>query len=250
MNYALLLSGGTGNRINSHIPKQYIKAGGMMMVSRTFTSLAGCPYIDKLMIIADRRWRDEISGEIAGLKLDNDKLMGFADPGRNRQESVYNGLLGIVKAGEYDAIARQTEAEDQRDTVLIHDAARPFISKDLLEECYRALPGHDGVMPVLKMKDTVYISHDGVRAEELLDRDRLFAGQAPELFYFKTYFEANESLIPDKILSINGASEPMVKLNKDVALIPGDEGNFKVTTDADLKKYLECFQRSDDELSS
>ena len=121
MNYALLLSGGTGNRINSHIPKQYIKAGGMMMVSRTFTSLAGCPYIDKLMIIADRRWWDEISGEIAGLKLDTDKLMGFADPGRNRQESVYNGLLGIVKAGEDDAIARQTKAEDQRDTVLIHD---------------------------------------------------------------------------------------------------------------------------------
>lgn len=241
MNYAVLLSGGTGSRINSDIAKQYIKSGGMMMVSRTLLALLECRHIDLILIVADMKWRDAIMDEERSLGFDLSRIGGFADPGRNRQESVYNGMAMIQRE-------RGSSAPD--DTILIHDAARPFITTNLLEACYTALPGHDGVMPVQKMKDTVYISYGGKRAEELLNRDSLFAGQAPELFYFKTYFEANESLIPDKILSINGASEPMVKLGKDIAMIEGDEGNFKVTTDADLKKYLECFQRSDDELSS
>jgi len=244
LNYALLLSGGTGNRINSDIPKQYIKAGGMMMVSRTFAALSDCSYIDAVLIVADKKWRDGILGEIESLKLDKAKLIGFSDPGRNRQESVYNGMTEILRergTSGRDTYGIDPSGMDSEDTILIHDAARPFITTALLDACYRALPGHDGVMPVLRMKDTVYISHNGKRAEELLDRDALFAGQAPELFYFKTYFEANKKLLPDDILFINGASEPMVRLNKDIALIPGDEGNFKVTTDADLKKYMEWF---------
>ncbi|MBQ8956634.1 MAG: 2-C-methyl-D-erythritol 4-phosphate cytidylyltransferase, partial [Lachnospiraceae bacterium] len=103
--------------------------------------------------------------------------------------------------------------------------------------CYKALSGHDGVMPVLPMKDTVYLSDDKKSVSELLDRSRVFAGQAPELFYFKPYYEANMKLMPDKILEINGASEPAVMAGMDIVMIPGDERNFKVTTDADMERF-------------
>ena len=92
-------------------------------------------------------------------------------------------------------------------------------------------------MPALPMKDTVYLSADGKRITELIDRSCVYAGQAPELFLLKPYFQANRALLAeDRIMRINGASEPAVMAGMDIALIPGDERNFKVTTRADLER--------------
>ena len=117
-----------------------------------------------------------------------------------------------------------------------------FLASVLLDMCYRSLPGHDGVMPVLPMKDTVYYSEDGSSVTELVDRSKIFAGQAPELFRLKAYFDANLALLPDKIMQINGASEPAFLAGMDIAMIAGDETNIKITTDSDLKKYIEFYQ--------
>ena len=99
------------------------------------------------------------------------------------------------------------------------------------------MQGHDGIMPVLTMKDTVYLSEDGNRVTSLLDRERIFAGQAPEVFRLGVYFDANKVLIPDKILSIKGSTEPAVMAGLDIVMIAGDEGNFKITTKEDLDRF-------------
>ncbi|MBR5765493.1 MAG: 2-C-methyl-D-erythritol 4-phosphate cytidylyltransferase, partial [Lachnospiraceae bacterium] len=89
------------------------------------------------------------------------------------------------------------------------------------------------------MKDTVYLSEDGKGITGLLDRKSVYAGQAPELFKLKAYYEANKRLLPDDILKINGASEPAVMAGMKIAMIPGDETNVKVTSALDLEKYIE-----------
>jgi 2-C-methyl-D-erythritol 4-phosphate cytidylyltransferase len=91
-------------------------------------------------------------------------------------------------------------------------------------------------MPALPMKDTVYQSIDGQRITGLLNRQEIYAGQAPELFLFKKYYEANLSLLPDRILQINGASEPAIMAGMDIVVIPGDERNIKITTAEDVRK--------------
>ena len=223
MNYAILLAGGTGQRIHSEIPKQYVRVGDKMMVTYALETLLRSPRVDTVCVVADPSWRDEIRQDVDGL-VDAGKLRGFADPGENRQCSIWNALKKIQEYGDGD-------------TVLIHDAARPFLTMELLESCYQALSGHDGVMPVLPMKDTVYRSRDGRKVAELIDRSEIFAGQAPELFMLRPYAEAVRSLIPDRILKVNGSSEPAVMVGMDIAMIPGDERNVKVTTDADLERF-------------
>ncbi len=89
------------------------------------------------------------------------------------------------------------------------------------------------------MKDTVYTSTNGKTITSLLDRSQIFAGQAPELFRLGIYLEANRRLLPDQILRINGSTEPAVLAGMDIAMIPGDEGNFKITTKTDLERFLE-----------
>ena len=84
------------------------------------------------------------------------------------------------------------------DNIIIHDAARPFVTVENIDECIRTLDDHEGAMPVLPMKDTVYFSRTGKRVDELLNRSCIYAGQAPEAFRFDKYMEANEALLPDK----------------------------------------------------
>lgn len=125
----------------------------------------------------------------------------------------------------------------ERGSVLVHDAARPLLSEGLIARCVEGAKGHAGAMPVLPMKDTVYLSNDGVSVSEFLDRSRIFAGQAPELFDIEKYYAANVRLLPDKIMSINGSTEPAVMAGMDIAMVTGDENNFKITTMADLERF-------------
>ena len=61
----------------------------------------------------------------------------------------------------------------------------------------------------------------------------------PELFVLGKYYEANEQLLPQKILQVNGSTEPAVLAGMDIAMIPGDEGNYKITTKVDLERFRE-----------
>ena len=133
------------------------------------------------------------------------------------------------------SISRAYGEEDVN--VLIHDAARPFLTGELIQKCIEALSGHDGVLPVLPMKDTVYYSDNGNTITSLIRRENVYAGQAPELFRLKPYIQANESLMPDDIMNINGSSEPAVMAGMDIVMIPGDESNYKITTKSDYDRF-------------
>ncbi len=243
MNHAIVLSGGTGTRTGANMPKQYVRVDGHMMVTHALHSLLCSDRIDRLYIVCADEWRDEITEDVKEAGLNAGKIAGYAKPGDTRQLSILNGLNYIIeenRSGNTDI----SGTEGSVDTVLIHDAARPFLTEDLIGRCYEALAGHDGVMPVLPMKDTVYLSNDGSNISGLIDRRTVFAGQAPELFRLMPYFEANRELLPDKILKINGASEPAVMAGMKIAMIPGDEKNIKVTTAQDLREFLKTIEDS------
>ena len=92
-------------------------------------------------------------------------------------------------------------------------------------------------MPVLRVKDTLYFSENGKIISELLDRDKIFAGQAPESFVFGKYFIINQTASIEEIDTIRGSSEIAFKHGLKIKLIDGDENNYKITTIADLEKF-------------
>ena len=156
------------------------------------------------------------------------KFRGFSAPGETRQFSILNGLGDI---GKY--------AVDS-DYVLIHDAARPLLTAGLVTDCLSAAADHDGAIPVLPMKDTVYFSDNGEQINSLLERSLIVEGQAKQADIFGIKTEAMRNLLPLLNFKINGSTEPAVMAGLDIAMIPGDEGNFKITTKADLERFREC----------
>ena len=224
MNIALILSGGTGTRAGTSIPKQYVEVCGKPVISYCIETLSRHSRIDALLIAASADWQDFIKEQLNSHDLEK-KFKGFSPPGETRQLSIYQGLEHIRKfAGN-------------NDYVLIHDAARPLLSGGQITAWLDGVQGHHGVMPVLPMKDTVYLSGGGRRVSGLLDREKVFAGQAPEVFDFKKYYEANVKLLPDGLQRIKGSTEPAVLAGMDVVMIPGDENNYKITTMEDLKRF-------------
>jgi 4-diphosphocytidyl-2-methyl-D-erithritol synthase len=229
MAVALILSGGTGTRLGSDIPKQYIEVYDRPVISYCLEQLSRHEKIDGIQIVAAAQWHEKITACLK--KYDkNNKFRGFSNPGVNRQLSIYNGLTDIRKYA------------DNSDVVLVHDAARPLILAQTITDCLEAVRGHDGAVPVLPMKDTVYRSMDGKKISALVKRSEIFAGQAPEAFKIGGYYEANRSLLPDKILTINGSTEPAVMAGMDMVMIAGDEGNFKITTAEDLERFREIIK--------
>lgn len=241
MIYAILLSGGSGTRLGSDIPKQYIEVNKIPVFSYALNTLISHPKIDGIQVVSSVEWRDRIRECYERmLPCSPSKEMNFSDPGETRQLSIVNAIRDLRKTLSYD------------DYVIIHDAARPNLTGKLIDECIDVCTANievDGVLPVLPMKDTVYLSRTGDKIDSLLDRKSIFAGQAPEMFRFGKYLLANESLITTEedgsissesvIYAINGSTEPAIMSGLNVAMICGDEHNYKITTQADLQKFID-----------
>ena len=250
MNVALILSGGVGTRLGGDIPKQYRMVGEKPVIAYCLETLVQQDEIDAVQVVADPSWQEFILENRRDSVTDNSvsktpsieksdsqnsvwklKFRGFSLPGDNRQLSIWNGLQDIRKfAGE-------------EDVVLIHDAARPLLSGQLIRDCLKGMEGYDGVLPVLPMKDTVYLSENGQEISGLLDRKQTFAGQTPEAFRIGSYYRANQSLFPDRIRQINGSTEPAILAGMKIRMIPGDERNFKITTREDLTRFEEIMRK-------
>lgn len=237
MRIGIILSGGTGTRIGGDIPKQYIEVGGRTIFSYAAETVAKS--VDRMQVVAAEMWHERIVEDCAGFG----KEIGFSEPGLTRQFSIYNALKDIEKYAS------------KNDVVLIHDAARPLVTTEVIEGCFNAIEtdGHEGALPVIPVKDTVYFSMDGINITSLLDRAKLYAGQAPEAFKFGNYLKANERLImrtweaggdliinpASDIFKINGSTEPAKLAGMDVVMITGDEHNYKITTPEDLARFTE-----------
>ncbi len=175
MNVALILAGGTGSRLGADVPKQYLEVAGRPIIAYCLETMTEYDGIDAIQIVAEEMWRPLIR------KWAGEKLKGFSKPGRNRQMSILNGLEDIKAYASDEAV------------VLIHDAARPLVSPQTIAACIGGCAEHEGVMPALPMKDTVYYGVSG-RIDALLDRSRVIAGQAPEAFRLSRYYQAIRAL--------------------------------------------------------
>lgn len=224
MNIAIILSGGVGSRMGLGIPKQYVEVNGKPILDFCMQTFLLHENIDSIVIVVAPEWKDYVIKNLA--KTKPSKPIFYAIPGETRQYSILNALK----------VAKE-KCESDNDIVIIHDGARPLVSDELISRCINACQTCDGVMPVIPVKDTTYLSKDGKHIEALLDRNTLWSGQAPEAFKIGKYWKAYESLSHNDLLKINGSTELAFKAGLQCRMIEGDPMNFKITTPEDLINF-------------
>ena len=221
---ALILSGGTGTRMGANIPKQYISVKDKPIIGYCLDTFQEIDEITRIVIVADVSWQAALSEYIEGNHIS--KFAGYADAGVSRQHSILNGLRRVRACGALGG-----------ELVIIHDAARPCVSEALVCRCLELLAEYDCTMPVIPVKDTVYLSDNCREISKLLNRDKLFAGQAPEGCHLGSYLAINEALSDDELKAVRGTSAIAFEKGLTVGLFPGSEGNYKITTREDLEKF-------------
>lgn len=224
MNIAIILSGGVGSRMGMDIPKQYIIVNAEPIINYCVRTFLANKNIDAVVIGVADEWKEFVEVHIE--VLEPQKPIYYAQSGETRQYSIYNALK-VVKENGY---------EDD-DIVIIHDAARPLCSEELIDSCLEGCKTADAIMPVIPVKDTTYMSEDGQHIQSLLNRNHLWGGQAPEAFRFGKYLKAHDDIPRVELLKINGSTELAFKAGLDCQMVKGDPMNFKITTPEDLSNF-------------
>ncbi len=231
MNYAFILAGGVGSRMNmGSMPKQFLMVQDRPVISYCLEIFEKHELIDKILIVVADEWRDFVEEWVE--KEHISKASFYAQPGRTRQYSIYSGLQALDGIAQID------------DIVIIHDAARPCVSDQIITDCISGALEEEGAMPVITVKDTVYYSKDGKSIAGLLNRDELFAGQAPESFRYGKYYRIHQEMPDEELEMIRGSSEIAYKKGMKIKLVQGSEGNIKITTLEDLEKFRILLENS------
>jgi 2-C-methyl-D-erythritol 4-phosphate cytidylyltransferase/2-C-methyl-D-erythritol 2,4-cyclodiphosphate synthase len=210
---ALIVAAGRGERFGSGTPKQYADLSGVPVLRRAVGAFLGHPEIDQVRVVIDPTHAGLYAAAILGLDLPPP-----ASGGGTRQESTRLGLEAL--------------AADRPQLVLIHDAARPLVSRSVINRVLRALDRDDAALPVLPVVDTLKLVEDGLLAGER-PRDRLARAQTPQGFRFATILEAHRyqagAAMTDDTALVSALGVP-------VRAVAGEERNLKITTPEDMEE--------------
>lgn len=207
----VIVAGGSGARFSAEQPKQYIELQGKTILQRTIEAFTGS--VDFVQVVIRREDIADYAKVAASLKTSIlEPVFGAA----KRQGSVKNGLIALEKHGV--------------ELVLIHDAARPLVSPQVIKNVIDGTIAHGAVIPAVPVKDTIKMNKHGV-IEKTISRRNLFSAQTPQGFEFEKILHAHKKL---QDFDYTDDSSLIEAMGEKVALVEGDEYNFKITTKADL----------------
>lgn len=210
----VLLAGGSGSRMKADRPKQFLDLLGKPVLQWDLELLLGIEGIERIVLVIAEEFRsmDFLKPSLA------DSRLVFADPGKERQNSVENGLAQLG---------------DDCTLVAIHDAARPLVTLDAIERCFADAAQHDAAVLAVPCKPTIKESEDGQFVKQTLDRSKLWDVQTPQILrpgMLRNGFKnANE-----KGLAVTDDVSVVELMGKPVKLTVGDYTNLKLTTPEDM----------------
>lgn len=222
--FAVIPAGGKGKRSGFPVPKQYIKVEGKEIIVYTLEVFQKSRLVDEIIIAAEKEFFDLI------LKLKKKysltKLKKIVEGGKERQDSVFNCLSAL--------------SADKKDLVAVHDAARPLLSKQILENGIKHALKNESALIATKAKDTMVKGDKFVN--EYIDRNEIYNVQTPQIFYYKDLFSAMKKAYKENLL---GTDESMLikNLGKKIHLVEGSPLNFKITTKEDLELFKKIVKK-------
>ncbi len=215
---AVIVAAGSGKRMKTACNKQYIVLGQKEILAHTLEKFNQCPWVDDIILVVVPDDREKVKREICE-KYGYHKVTHIVAGGKERQDSVYNGLLC---------------ADPETDFVIIHDGARPFVTQDIILNCLKTAKKYGAGIAAVPVKDTIKVCDSVTRkVENTPDRNTLWNIQTPQIFNYKLLLDAYDYAHQNGIQATDD-SMLMEKLGHEVYLADGSYTNIKITTQEDL----------------
>jgi 2-C-methyl-D-erythritol 4-phosphate cytidylyltransferase len=213
--WAIVVGAGDGRRLGADRPKAFVGLGARVLLAHSVEMLENHPALDGIVLVVPEGWE-----EPAGLLADDlpaTKVAAAVTGGATRAESVAAGLAAVP---------------DDADLILVHDAARPFASAELVTRVLEPLGSADGAVPGVPVTDTVKRVQSGV-VVETPERSQLVAVQTPQAFRAEVLRRAYAGP-PEQVAAATDCASLVEAIGGTVAAVEGEPGNVKITTPDDL----------------
>ena len=178
MIYAIILASGKGTRVNDGIdlPKQFRTLQGIPIIAYTINSLLKINRFDKIYVAIPNGY-EEFMQQIIDKHVKDNKNIVIINGGKERMDSINNSI---------DAIVREQNITEE-DIVLIHDGVRPFVTPRILNDSIEAAKKYGASVAAVAVSDTLLISENGDKVDEIPPRKLYYKGQAPDTFKLKLF---------------------------------------------------------------
>ena len=211
---AIIPAAGLGVRLGEE--KQFKLLAGYPLFIHSIRTFINFPKIDEIVVVVPKNKKKIIYDWLK--PISHKKNIVITHGGSRRQDSVKNGVLS---------------SDINSDLICIHDAARPFITTKIIEECIISAKNSDGAVVAIPSTSTVKYSKNNI-IEKTINRDNVWLAQTPQVFWRDKLLKAYDNL--DKTDILTDESVLMEKMGYKISLVSGDETNFKITTLEDWKR--------------
>lgn len=214
---AIVLAAGSGKRMNTIVHKQYLLLDGKPILYYSLKAFEDSRVSEIVLVTGDGE--EEYCQKEIIQKYGLQKVCHVVKGGKERYHSVYEGLKAVRKT----------------DYVLIHDGARPFIDKDIIERSIETVEKYQACVVGMPAKDTIKIADELGFAADTPDRERVWQVQTPQTFSYSLIMQAYEKLMACNKRQVTDDAMVLEQMtNQTVKLIEGSYRNIKITTPEDL----------------
>ena len=217
MNFTIIVAAGKGRRINKGMNKVLLPLLGKPMIYYTIKTFQGCNLIDGIIIVTQKNDFKKIN-EIKN-QFNFSKIKNIVEGGRERQDSVYNGLMSI-KHGK------------NNDIIVIHNGSNPLVKETEIVECINAARKYGAAAVGFPLKDTIKKINDDF-VEKSLERKGVYQIQTPQAIKYKLFLDAFKNA-KNKNLKVTDDASIVEAFGKKVRVVPCSYENIKATTKDDL----------------
>lgn len=232
-NIAVILAGGTGSRMGAQVPKQFLPLAGRTVIEHSIETFASHPSIDEVAVVVHPDWRGHMEEIAKRLKVSR-----IIDGGSERYMSSINAIMAYID-----------EPDDTN--LLLHDAARPCVSREIVDRVVAALERHEAVGVAVPSTDTVWEVHPDVSGQWSVDsgqydiprfvaripeRRLMWRAQTPQAFRLPLIRDAYQRALQDPQFQTTDDCGVVRKYmpGTKITVVEGSERNLKVTTPQDI----------------
>ena len=220
---ALLIAGGSGNRMHQDIPKQFLTINEKPVIVYTLEAFEKHPEIDEIAVVCIEGWEQVLWAYAKQFNIS--KLKSVFPGGRNGQESIRNGVMGLEEKHEPDAL------------VLIHDAIRPMVTAEIISDNIRVALKYGNAITVIPCAEAMLQTEDGTCSTGSYPRDQLKRTQTPQAFRLGDICELHRKALKMGITNSVASCTLAIETGGEVFFSSGSEKNIKLTTVEDLDVF-------------
>ena len=222
MNVALIIAGGTGNRMGQDIPKQFLNVYEKPIIVYTLEAFQNNPNIDDILLVCLDGWHDVVRAYANQFGIT--KLKWVIGGGSTGQESIRNGLNFLEDKIKAD------------DIVVIHDGIRPLIEQEVITDVVTKCKLLGNAVTSIPCNDQIFVSNDSVTTTDYVPRDALRKVTTPQAYKFEKIHSIYDKAFKENrgIGQSTYANTLMVEYGETLNLALGSEKNIKLTTPEDI----------------